>query len=93
MNRPIRYLAACGLLAAAAWPFPLWAQNAAPKDPAGQTAPSGAAVAPSRASATDGGQRPPTDATGQTAPAGTPAAPSRLSAPNSPPPSPPSTQP
>lgn len=93
MNRPIRYIVACGLLAATALPCPTWAQNAAPKNPAGQTAPPGAAVAPSRATATDGGARPPTDATGQTAPPGTPAAPSRLSAPNSPPPSPPSTRP
>jgi len=90
MNRPIRYLAACGLLAAVALPRPLVAQNAAPKDPTGQTAPPGTAVAPSRTTANDGGRRPPTDATGQTVPAGTPLAPSRLSAPDAPP-SPPST--
>ena len=89
MQRSIRTLAACGLFAAAAFPHALLAQNAAPKDPTGQTAPSGTAVAPSQASA-DGGKRPPTDATGQTAPAGTPLAPSRLATPNATP-SPPST--
>ncbi len=90
MNRPIRYLAACGLLAAAALPFPLMAQSAAPTDPTGRTAPPGTAVAPSRTTANDGGRRPPTDPTGRTAPAGTPLAPSRLSAPDAPA-SPPST--
>ncbi len=89
MIRPIHYVAACGLLAAAAWPAPLLAQNAAPKDPTGQTAPSGTPAAPSRSN-TDGGRRPPTDATGRTAPSGTPVAPSRLSAPDAPT-SPPST--
>ncbi len=89
MNRPIRLLAACGLLAAVASPLPLLAQNAAPKDAAGKVAPAGTAVAPPRGT-TDGGQRPPTDATGQTAPAGTPLAPSRLAAPNATP-SPPAT--
>jgi hypothetical protein len=77
----MRTLAACGLLAAAALPYPLLAQNAAPKDSTGKMAPSGTAVAPSRATS-DGGRKPPTDATGQVAPAGTPAAPSRLAAPN-----------
>ncbi len=93
MNRLIRYLAACGLLAAAALPFSIWAQNAPPKDATGRTAPPGTPAAPSRTTSSDGGRRPPTDAMGQTAPSGTPAAPSRLSAPNSPPPSPPSTRP
>jgi len=89
MNRPTRYAAFCGLLAAAALPVPVLAQNAAPKDPTGQTAPRGTAAAPSRG-ATDGGRRPPSDATGRTAPSGTPVAPSRLSAPDAPT-SPPST--
>jgi len=88
MNRPTRY-AVCGLLAATALPPPVWAQNAAPKDATGQTAPQGTAAAPSR-NTTDGGRKPPTDATGQTAPSGTPLAPSRLSAPDAPA-SPPST--
>lgn len=89
MNRPIRLLATCGLLAAVTLPFPLMAQNAAPKDATGQVAPPGTAVAPPRGT-TDGGKRPPTDVTGQTAPAGTPLAPSRLAAPNATP-SPPAT--
>ena len=80
MNR-LRFLAACGLLAAVALASPLMAQNAAPTDPTGRTAPPGTAVAPSQTSA-DGGRRPPTDPTGKTAPAGTPAAPTRLSEPN-----------
>jgi len=88
MNRPTRF-AVCGLLAAAAWSVPVWAQNTAPKAPTGQTAPRGTAVAPPQG-ATDGGRKPPTDATGQTAPSGTPLAPSRLSAPDVPT-SPPST--
>ena len=89
MQHPICTLAACGLLAAVALPSPLLAQNAAPKDPTGRTAPPGTAVAPSRGTA-DGGKLPPTDVTGQTAPAGTPVAPSRLAAPNDTP-APPST--
>lgn len=90
MTPVIRTIAACGLLAAAALPLPAWAQNAAPTDPAGRTAPPGTAVAPPRGTADDGGRRPPTDATGNTAPTGTPVAPSRLSGPNAVP-SPPST--
>ncbi len=81
MNHSTRYLIACGLLAAMS-PGPLLAQNAAPTDPAGRTAPPGTAVAPSRTTTNDGGRRPPTDPTGRTAPAGTPLAPSQLSAPN-----------
>lgn len=92
MNRLIRFLAACGLLAAAALPFSIWAQNAAPKDATGRTAPPGTPAASSRTTASDGGRRPPTDATGHAAPPGTPAAPSRLSAPDAPP-DPPSTRP
>lgn len=89
MNRSIRLLAACGLLAAVSSPCLVRAQNTAPKDAAGQVAPAGTAVAPPRGTA-DGGTRPPTDATGQTAPAGTPLAPSRLATPNATP-SPPAT--
>jgi len=91
MLRPIHFLAAYGLLAMAALPFPSMAQNAAPTDATGRTAPPGTAAAPPRSASDDGGQRPPTDATGKTAPAGTPAAPSRLANPSTATPSPPAT--
>lgn len=86
-----RSLAAYGLLAMMALPFPSVAQNAAPTDTTGKTAPAGTAAAPPRSASSDGGQRPPTDATGKTAPAGTPAAPSRLADPSTATPSPPAT--
>jgi hypothetical protein len=97
MTRSTRLLAACGLLAATALPFPLMAQkaaqNAAPTDATGRTAPPGTAATPPKSATNDGGQRPPTDATGRTAPAGTPAAPSRLATPGTATPSPPATAP
>jgi hypothetical protein len=95
MLRSSRSLAVYGVLAMAALPFPSMAQkaaqNAAPTDATGRTAPPGTAAAPPRSATNDGGQRPPTDATGKTAPAGTPAAPSRLANPSTATPSPPST--
>lgn len=87
----IRMLFACGLLAAAAMSNPLMAQNAAPTDAAGQTAPPGTPTAPPKNVSNNGGRRPPTDATGQTAPAGTPATPSRLANPSTATPSAPAT--
>jgi hypothetical protein len=92
MNHSIHLPVACGLLAAAVMSFPVMAQNAAPKDPSGMTAPPGTAVAPPKNATNDGGKRAPTDTSGKTAPAGTPIAPSRLAVPDATP-SPQSTKP